>query len=272
MAWTQWRGMSAQWAEPLAKAPPPRPPNPPPGLPPPPQGLSPQYRSEKRRKLQDHTVKVLREPWKMNDEILSIQEECFQEYEVTIENLNSKLQNRDTCIYEQKQNMNNIQKQMAQKNALIRKKNNEILIVRGNNLNLQNQIESISMRIATDASENEEKIAHYKSLVSGLQKTAENAEESSQYLRHMKQLLFEYESGETLEDSLKTSDRKCSICMNNCANIVCMPCMHLEFCHGCALDVHNISSNAFAGTRRTQVDSKCPRCKGSVDELMYIFT
>ena len=145
-------------------------------------------------------------------------------------------------------------------------------ILRSNNVTLQTQIESVSLRMATEASEAEEKVAHYKSLVKGPQKTAENAEESAQYFRHMKKLLFEYESGESLEDSLKTSDRKCSICMENHANIVCLPCMHMEFCHGCALDIHNISANAFSSTRRVSVDSKCPRCKGSVAEILYVFS
>ena len=214
----------------------------------------------------------MREPWKLGEDIIKIQEECFQNYETTIESLNSKLQTRDTCIYEQKQNINSIQRQIIQKNALIRKKNNEMAIIRSNNISLQTQIDSVSLRIATEASENEEKIAHYKSLVKGLQATAENAEESAQYLRHMKKLLFEYENGETLEDSLKTSDRKCSICMDNHANIVCLPCMHLEFCQGCALQVNNLSLNAFSTNRRATVESKCPRCKGQVDEIMYIFT
>ena len=269
MAWTSWRGMMpAQWASPMAKAPPP-----PPVSPPPPPGLSPpQFRSEKRRKLQDHTIQILREPWKMDEDILKIQEECFQDYETSIETLNAKLITRDTCIYEQKQSLNNVQRQIIQKNALIRKKNNEVAILRGNVITMQTQVDSISMRIATEASENEEKIAHYKSLVKGLQKTAENAEESSQYLRHMKKILFEYENGETLEDSLKNSERKCSICMDNSANIVCVPCMHLEFCHGCASDLNNISIGSFSGSRTVAVESKCPRCKGDVNQLMYIFT
>lgn len=269
MSWAPWRGMlNSHWTAPMAKAPPPPPPAPPPT----PPGLSPQWRSEKRRKLQDHTVQVLREPWKMDDAILAIQEDCFQEYENTIESLNSKLHNRETCIYEQKQNINNIQRQLIQKNALIRKKNNEMAILRSNNVTLQTHFETVSLRVATEASENEERVAHYKSLVQGLQKTAENAEESAQYLRHMKKLLFEYENGETLEDSLKTSDRKCSICMENHANIVCLPCMHMEFCHGCALDTHGLSASAFSATKRVDLQSKCPRCKGSVDELLYIFT
>ena len=272
MSWSAWRGvLNAQWTAPLPKAPPPPPP--PMTPPPPPSHVPPtQYRSEKRRKLQDHTVQILREPWKMNEDILSIQEECFQEYEKTIESLNSKLQNRETCIYEQKQNINSIQRQLVQKNAQIRKKNSELSILRGSNISLQTQIDSVSLRMVTEASENEEKITHYKSLVKGLQKTAENAEESAQYLRHMKKLLFEYENGETLEDSLKTSDRKCSICMETHANIVCLPCMHLEFCHACALDVHGLNGNAFTGTRQLAVESKCPRCKGKVEELQYIFT
>ena len=268
MSWA-WRGvLNAQWTAPMAKAPPPPPPvPPPPGLAPPPQ-----LRSEKRRKLQDHTVQVLREPWKMGEDILTIQEDCFQDYEKTIESLNSKLQNRDTCIYEQKQNIQSIQRQLIQKNAMIRRKNNEMAIMRSNNITLQTQIDSVSLRMAQEASENEEKIEHYKSLVKGLQKTAENAEESAQYLRHMKKLLFEYENGETLEDSLKVADRKCAICMENHANIVCLPCMHMEFCHGCACEVSGLSANAFSVSKSVDVDSKCPRCKGSVGELLYIFT
>lgn len=263
MAWGTW----SQWVSPLPKAPPPPPP-----VPPPPPGLCSQYRSEKRRKLQDHTMNILREPWRLDEDILSLQEECFQDYETSIEALNSKLQNRDSCIYEQKQNMTVLQKQIIQKNALIRRKNNEATILKSNNITLQTQLDSVSMRIATDASENEERINHYKSLVKGLQKTAENAEESSQYLRHMKNLLFEYENGETLEDSLTTSDRKCSICMNNAANVVCSPCSHLEYCQGCAVDVHGITMDTFSSTRRVSVKSSCPRCKGQVDEIFYIFT
>ena len=273
MSWTQpWRAvLGAQWTAPMAKAPPTPPIVAPPGLSPPPHVQS-QYRSEKRRKLQDHTAQILKEPWNLNDNLITIQEECFQDYEVTIETLNAKLCNRDTCIYEQKQYMNNLQRQLEQKSALLRKRNNELSIFRGANTTLQTQIESMSLRIATEASEHEDKITHYKSLITGLQKTAANAEESAQYLRHMKHLLFEYENGETLEDSLKTSERKCSICMENNANVVCLPCMHLEFCTSCALQANNLDSNSFSLSKRCKVESKCPRCKGSTDELMYIFT
>jgi hypothetical protein len=269
MSWAPpWRGvLGAQWTAPLAKAPPPPPPNPPHE-----HGLSPQYRSEKRRKLQDQTAQLLREPWNLDEKLIETQEECFQGYETVIGTLSSKLMNRDTCIYEQKQNMNALQKQLSNKINLVRRKNNEVSILRGSNITLKTQIDSLSMRIATDASEHEEKITHYKSLIKGLQKTAENAEESSQYLRHMRYLLFEYEQGESLEDTLKTSDRKCSICMENNANIVCFPCMHLEFCSGCALHVHNLNMGIFTSTKRCNVESKCPRCKGDVNELMYIFT
>jgi len=208
----------------------------------------------------------------MDDSLLRVQEECFQDYEGVIENLSSKLRTRDNCIYEQKQNMKAVERQLALRNSVIRRKNNETAVLMQSNLALQTQLESTNLSFATEASENEEKINHYKALVKGLQKTAENAEESAQYLRHMKKLIFEYENGETLEDSLKTSDRLCSICMENHANIVCIPCMHMEFCHGCALEVHGISANSFSSNKRVNVDSKCPRCKGSVEELLYVFT
>ena len=155
---------------------------------------------------------------------------------------------------------------------MIRRKNNEMAIMRSNNIMLQTQVDSANFQMAQEASENQEKIEHYKSLVKGLQKTAENAEESAQSLRHMKKMLFEYENGETLEDSLKVADRKCSICMETHANIVCLPCMHMEFCHGCACEVNGLSANAFSVNKRIQLESKCPRCKGGVEELLYIFT
>ncbi len=270
-AW--WNRQFAQWTAPLAKAvppPPPQPPPPPPVLPVVPE-LEPEIiRSDKRRKLQDHTAKVIKEPWKMDSEFMKIQEDCFQEYESMIHSLNSKIQNRDNCIFEQKRNINSMQRQLFHKNGLVRKKSSELTILRGSNISLQMQLDAVTLRLATDASENEEKINYYKSLVLGLQKTAQNAEESSQYLRHIKKLLFEYENGEMLEDTLKSANRKCSICMTNDACIVCMPCMHLEFCHGCAIESHPNVENHI--TRRISVDSTCPRCKGKVDELLYIFT
>jgi len=259
-----WRGV---FAAPLPKAIPT-----PPTIPPPPPGLTPQYRSEKRRKLQEHTVDILREPWNLDDRILKEQEECFQDYETTIASLSNQLQHRDTVLYEQKQNMINVQQQLSQKNTMIRKKNNEISILRNTNISLQTQLDSLGLRMASEQSEYDDKISHYKSLVSGLQKTAENAEESAQYLRYMKNLLINYEKGETLEDSLKTSDRICSICMTMNANVICMPCNHLEYCFECALNVHNLSSNDFSTNKPVSVDCRCPRCKGAVNKLLYIFT
>ena len=60
--------------------------------------------------------------------------------------------------------------------------------------------------------------------------------------------------------------------MDNSANIVCLPCMHLEFCTGCASQIHSISMDSFNINKKINVDIKCPRCKGDVDELLYIFT
>lgn len=267
-AW--WNRPLAQWAAPLAKAPPPPPIQPPPPPPVTTHTEPEKFRSEKRRKLQDHTAQVIKEPWKMDIEFMKFQEDCFQEYESMIHNLNNKLQNRDVCIFEQKRNINTMQRQLFHKNSLVRKKVSELNILRSNNVQLQMQVDAISLRLATDASEHEDKIIYYKSLVLGLQKTAQNAEESSQYLRHIKKILFEYENGEMLEDTLKCANRKCSICMTNDACIVCMPCMHLEYCHGCAIESHqNVENNI---SRRISVDSTCPRCKGKVNELLYIFT
>ncbi len=279
-----WRVLGAQWTPPIPKVPPPPPivmptqtqtppPDiPPPPLPPPPPGLMPQYRSEKRRKLQDKTLHILQEPWNLNSTILSVQEECFQEYESAIESLNAKLLNREGCIYEHRQNITSLHKQLTQKNNLIRKKNHEISIIRNSNLTLQHQLESASLRIATEASEYEEKVEHYKTLIKGIQKTAESAEESAQYLRHMRKMLFEYEQGEALADSLKTTDRTCSICMETRANILCSPCMHLEYCEACAINAHDLNLGDFTHNRKCAVSSKCPRCKGDVNELIYIFT
>ena len=275
-----WSALRGVWTAPQPKAVPPPPPvHPPPSPqlinippPPPPPGLSGPVRSEKRRKLQDFTTQLINEPWRLDDELLSKQEECFHDYETHIESLNSKLNHRDTCIYEQKQNINSITKQLCQKNSMLRKRNSDISILRASNVSLQTQIESVSLRAATEASQHDENVNHYKSLIKGLQKTAENAEESAMYLRHMKKLIHEYENGETLEDCLRTSDRKCSICMAEHANVVCMPCSHMEFCMGCAIATHSLASDCFSFRKSVELEAKCPRCKGQVNELMYVFT
>ncbi len=262
-----WPWQVAQWVAPQPKA----------AAPPPMPVVQPHennltYRSEKRRKLQEHTLKVIKEPWNVSDSIIDMQEDCFHEYETTIENLSSKLRLRDNCIYEQKQNISCITKQLHFKNNQLKKKNNECILSKNINSTLQCQIESLSLQLATEASEHEEKIAHYKSVVQGLQKTAANAEESSQYIRYISKLLFEYQSGESLDDSLKSSNRTCSICMDSSANIVCSPCMHMEFCYGCVSDMLKLSSNDFSTNKRCSVEMKCPRCKSSVNEIMYVFT
>lgn len=273
--WTPpWRGMlGAQWVAPIAKAPPPLPVSPVPILvPPPPPGLSPQVRSEKRRKLQEHTADILREPWTLNSDLVALQENCFQEYEKTIQNLNSKLLNRDSCIQEQKQNIITLNGQLRAKSNLLRKKQCETYSLNSCNLQLQTQIETLTMRLATDASEHQETVQHYKSLVKGLQKSVEESEIASGYLNCMKALLHNHSEGETIENAHRTSDRVCSICMENKANIVCSPCMHMEYCTSCALTTHGISMGAFHENKMCSVESKCPRCKGDVSGLLYIFT
>lgn len=278
-SWAFQNLLGSQWVasvNPLPKAPPVQPlrsNEPPIVVPPPPSRSPPEFvRSEKRRKLQDQTQHICENPWDITGDFVSLQDELLHEYENTIEQLNYKIKSRDSCIYEYKSSNNNLHRQLFQRNALIRKKVAELANVKNNNLALQTQIDSISLRIATEASENEEKIQHYKSLVQGLQKTAANGEESVQYLRHMKKILFDYENGETLENSLVNSDRKCSICMENHANIVCMPCMHLEFCHSCALQKHDLKCDDFSLNKKTKVNCKCPRCNSQTEELLYIFT
>lgn len=280
MSWiAPWRNNTIpQWVAPLPKSAPPRPipippDNPPPTPPPPPPpGLMPQFRSEKRRKLQDFTNDMLQEPWKFNSSLIAMQEECFQEYEMCIQALNSKVMARDSCIHEQKKNINNLNKQIQIKINNLRKRSTEVLNLRSTCLQLQTQIDNLSIQMMTDASEQEEKVLHYKNLVKGLQKNTEEAEKSAQYINCVKQLLFNHGEGESLENSLKTSERYCSICMENKANILCSPCMHLEYCTGCALNYHNLNIDCFGGSKKCSVNSTCSRCKGDVKELIYVFT
>lgn len=277
MSWIPpWRSTGPQWVAPLAKAPPTLPPSRPPPSPPPPPpppGLTPQVRSEKRRKLQEHTGEFLYEPSMLNvSHLLTLQEECFQDYESCIQSLNEKLLIRDSCVYEQKQNINLLNRQLICKNNMLRKKNSDLLHIRSSCIQFQTQIENLTMQMMTDASEHEEKITHYKSLISGLQKTSGEAENSIQFINYIKDVLFNHGEGETLENSIKTADRFCAICMENKANIVCSPCMHMEYCSDCASRFHNLDLGVFVNSKRYDVNSSCPRCKQDVKELMYIFT
>lgn len=48
----------------------------------------------------------------------------------------------------------------------------------------------------------------------------------------------------------------CVVCLDNAANLVCLPCKHLALCSGCG--------------GRTSVD-ECPICRCKLDDLMEVF-
>jgi len=61
-----------------------------------------------------------------------------------------------------------------------------------------------------------------------------------------------------LEQVQRRGQASCVICMENLANIVCLPCRHLALCSFC-------SQQAYADR------SICPLCRGSITERMQIF-
>ena len=258
-----WRTWQATSQTPLPKPPPSRPP---PGL------QENNVRDAKRRRLQEYTHEILNEPWKLDSDIIQYQKDCFQEYEETIQILNKKITYRDNCLFDQKKSTEYIQKAYAAKCQMVRKKSSENSNLRSIQVTLHSQIEALSLQMAQIQSEHEESVTHYKNLIKGLEKTAANSEESSQYIRMIKKLLIDYSKGEKLEDALHCTERVCSICMDNSALVVCKPCNHLEFCYACAIDAFKLDIEAFESTTDVDVSGTCPRCKQDVKEVHYIYT
>lgn len=63
---------------------------------------------------------------------------------------------------------------------------------------------------------------------------------------------------QAMEQLQRHSQASCVICMENLANVVCLPCKHLALCSFC-------SQQSYAER------SQCPICRGSISERMQIF-
>jgi hypothetical protein len=140
--------------------------------------------------------------------------------------------------------------------------------------NLKLHVDNLSMRVYEAEAEKDDKVAYYKELVVGLQKTAANAEEASEYMRHMHCILISYAHGEKLEDLSYKSTRMCVVCMSEPAAVVAKPCHHLEWCRSCAITHFKLKDDAFAVLKSEFFfcDRKeCPRCKVSVESIDYVF-
>lgn len=142
-------------------------------------------------------------------------------------------------------------------------------------LRLRLECENSHIRIVSAESMLDERTAHYKELIAGIRQTAQSAEESDAFLKCMCKLLKDYNSGQSLENSLQVSTRMCVICMSVNANVCAKPCNHLEWCAACAIKNFSLTSNALTNSNTVQIPDtrfKCTRCKENVTRIDYIFT
>lgn len=205
--------------------------------------------------------------------IIHEQEQAFHDYENEVLGLKRRFAEITEKHRGQIQQNNHLNNQLTQKQSLVIKKQHEIAALRQENNLFKGQIDTLSMRVFEAEQAKEEKVRYYKEMVTGLQKTAANAEEASSYMRFLHKTLLEYQSGAKVEDMVFKTIKMCSICLSEPANVSSKPCHHLEWCRGCAIDYFNLKENAFdvLKTEYLDTDKGCPRCKTQVNSLDYLY-
>ena len=204
--------------------------------------------------------------------LLLEQESIFHDYENELTFLRKQLSDLGQKMKDQLQHSQTSQVQLHHKNAGYNRKMQEAIGLRNENTALRDQIDSLSMRVLEAEQSKEERVKYYTNLVKGLTSTAANAEEASFLMRFLHKSLIDYQSGQKVEDLVYKTEKMCSICLSEPANIVAKPCHHLEWCRGCAIEQFKLSEQAFDVIKSEFISDKqlcCPRCKQDVDCLDY---
>ena len=229
----------------------------------------------KKRKLATITTGIINagsELAKRN--LLLEQENIFHDYENEITFLRKQLSELEHKMKDQLQHSQNLETQLQYKNSAYNKKTQEALAMRAANASLREQIDGLSMRVLAAEQTQEEREKYYANLVKGLQATAANGEEASCFMRFLHKSLIDYQSGQKVEELIYKTEKMCSICLSEPANVVAKPCHHLEWCRGCAIEQFQLKEQAFDLIKSEIVSDNqlsCPRCKHSVDCLDYLF-
>ena len=240
--------------------------------------LTAQSISSKKRKLAEFTNAMFDAKWdfshKTKLQILEQQELTFHEYENELQHLRRKLVDVTEKHRQQIQQNYNLNIQLTHRNTIITKKTNELYDLRIESNNYKSQIDSLSIRVIEAEQSKEEGELYHRELITKLQKTSANAEEASFFMRFLHNSLIEYQNGSKVEDLVHKTNKLCSICLTEPANILSRPCHHLEWCRGCAIDFFEIEENTFDVFKTEFVEKRakcCPRCKTDITSIDYIY-
>lgn len=230
----------------------------------------------KKRRLASKTFNILNENsdlTKIMTEIMKEHDFAFHEYEDEnrrIREVLSTLQHRLDASNCQKQSL---QQQIINKNAVISRNHHEISALKVAYECMKVDVDSLAMRVFEAEQEKEEQVNHYKDLLKGLQKSHAAEEEASGYLQLLRKIMIDYENGEKTDACIHRTQKYCSICLTEPANICAKPCHHLEWCRGCAQKQFNLDGNCFDSIKTEVIiePHTCPRCKAVIGCIDYIF-
>ncbi len=232
----------------------------------------------KKRKLAEFTSAMFTAKREFTEntknKILEQQAIAFHEYENEVQALQRKLIDATEKHRQQVQQNYNINIQLSQRQAIIAKKQSELNEARSEILSLTDQLDVLSIRVFEADQAKEEKETYYREMINNLQKTAANAEEASLFMRFLHQSLIEYQNGCKVEELVHKTNKLCSICLSEPANIMAKPCHHLEWCRGCAIDFFSIRENCFETIKTETVEDymkSCPRCKTDIVSIDFVY-
>ena len=238
-------------------------------VPPPPQLCKKRKLVEITRGIIDSETEVVKR------NIMRQQEVAFHEYEDEIKFMRKELTDMEKKLKTQSVHCQNLTQQLFHKNAGYNKKMEEVLSLRSEVVSLREHVNSLSLRVVTAEQEKEDTQTYYTELVKGLQATSANAEEAACFMRFLHKSLIDFQSGQKVDDLIFKTEKICSICLSEPANIIAKPCHHLEWCRGCAIDQFKMNDSAFDVTKTEFLSSSmqqgCPRCKQNVEHLDYVF-
>jgi len=225
--------------------------------------------SNKRQKLCNDLYQIV----PPDHEIIQTVWECFNDYENEINKQNGKLAELRRRNHVLMKTVEQVRKQIVTRNRDCDYFSSQLYYLNQYNIDLKDQIETMSLRVVQSESDLEVDTKHYKNVIVGLQAKVDEAERCKDYLSEFKKLILYYENNETVDDAnCFSTERVCSVCMTAKANMVCKPCSHLEFCLECAQTLTNTSfsdngcKNILCGE-----NTECPRCKQPTEKLEFIF-
>lgn len=234
-----------------------------------------------KRKLCDITAEIVHGGQSdMLKQINDAQIDAFHEYENEIRCL--KYKNSD--LVNERNNatrrMHLVQKQLTSRDQALGRERVECLKLKKRvekiteDFNdMRDTMDALNMEIFEVTMKSEEDKKYYKELTAGLQKSLRNMNESAEYLNLFRKFVSNFYNGISAEDSMSCTERKCVICLTMPANIYALPCRHLEWCCGCAIETFSLRHDAFDHTKDVKVNTntKCGRCNEAVDSIGYLY-